>query len=69
MRDAEIFLIDHPLNGDKVIINNVCYIMGSISKVTDSRRIYIQLQDPNNLIKNYPLHEVLEILFNELNQK
>lgn len=68
MRDTHEFIYDHPFKGEKVKINGKNYILGSIVRVIDSRRLYIETKyEGSSSIVNFPFHEISKILFDEEN--
>jgi hypothetical protein len=65
MRDAKVFLENHPLKGDKVILEKGEYTIGKILIVNESRRLYIEMYKDSKTI-NMPLHQVSKSLFDEM---
>jgi len=65
MRDSSVFIDNHPLMGEKVIIQEVEYTVGKILMVNHSRRLYVQMFRDSRTV-NMPLHQVSKSLFDEM---
>lgn len=65
MRDASVFIENHPLRGEKIILEKVEYTIGKILIVNESRRLYVQMVKDSKTV-NIPLHQVSKSLFDEM---
>lgn len=62
MRQAEIYVDDHPLKGEIITLENKEYLIGSIWRVDGTKRLYISLICEGTTL-NYPLHEIAKMLY------
>ena len=64
MRDAVVYIDEHPFKGEVVSVNGENLVVGKIWCVEGNRRLYIQMLRGGTEI-NYPLYEIAKILFDE----
>ena len=65
MRDSKVFMENHPLKGEKIILEKKEYTIGKILIVNQSRRLYVQMFKDSKTV-NMPLHQVSKSLFDEM---
>jgi hypothetical protein len=65
MRDSKIFMENHPLKGETIILEKKEYTIGKILIVNESRRLYIEMYKDSKTV-NMPLHQVTKSLFDEM---
>ena len=75
MKDAEIYIEDHPFKGKKINLEEGYneareFEIGVIYRVIGTNRLYIQLKEGHDgyfCEVNYPLHEIAKHLYDDRN--